>query len=173
MYTQFPDVVILDFFASIPGEADQKAWVKLIKDKLIDGEGTKKAPHLESQIKSLYTAITRCCDRLVFVETKETKAGKEFFRLVVRIHFICIVTLCVYIPYLPPPIYALCIHHMYIYDKCIRHPITYFYYIIVIPIYTSYAYGHSVHLPYMRVISTRPIIPVFTFPMYILIYARV
>ena len=73
-------MVILDFFASIPGEADQKAWVKLIKDKLIDGEGTKKAPHLESQIKSLYTAITRCCDRLVFVETKETKAGKEFFR---------------------------------------------------------------------------------------------
>ena len=85
-HTQFPDVVILDFFASIPGEADQKAWVKLIKDKLIDGEGTKKAPHLESQIKSLYTAITRCCDRLVFVETKETKAGKEFFRLILYIH---------------------------------------------------------------------------------------
>ena len=49
----------------------------------------------------------------------------------------------------------------------------YFYYIIVFPIYTSYAYGHTMHLPYMRVISTRPIIPVFTFPMYIHIYSRV
>ena len=75
--------MILDFFAIIP-DKHQAAWATLIKsdpaNKLEIASTGKSAPYLESQIKLLYTAMTRCCDRLVFVETKKTKAGVAFFR---------------------------------------------------------------------------------------------
>ena len=76
---QFSDVVLLNFFSSVSA-TDQRLWKRLIEGGLVNGEGTVKAPHLEPQIKLLYTAITRCCDRLIFVETVKTAAGTAFFR---------------------------------------------------------------------------------------------
>jgi hypothetical protein len=37
-------------------------------------------PHMETQLKLLYTAITRSCRTLTFAETSESKAGAAFFR---------------------------------------------------------------------------------------------
>jgi hypothetical protein len=37
-------------------------------------------PHMEAQLKLLYTAITRSCRTLTFAETSESKAGAAFFR---------------------------------------------------------------------------------------------
>jgi hypothetical protein len=37
-------------------------------------------PQLEGQLKLLYTGVTRCCNRLVFTETKKSDAGASFFR---------------------------------------------------------------------------------------------
>ena len=71
--------MLLDFFSSVSA-TDQRLWKRLIEGGLVDGEGTAKAPHIEPQIKLIYTAITRCCDRLIFVETVKTAAGSAFFR---------------------------------------------------------------------------------------------
>ena len=71
--------MLLDFFSCV-SPSDQRLWKRLIEGGLNNGEGTVKAPHLESQIKLLYTAITRCCDRLIFVEAVKTAAGTAFFR---------------------------------------------------------------------------------------------
>jgi hypothetical protein len=69
----------VDFFCNIPA-ADQKYWKELLSGGLSDGRGTIIAPQVESQLKMLYTAITRCCDRLIFAETRSSVAGSLFFR---------------------------------------------------------------------------------------------
>lgn len=76
---EFPDVILVDFFCSIP-LIDQRAW----KQILGDSKGILEEyafPQLETQLKVLYTAITRCCNRLLFVETKPSQAGTAFFRM--------------------------------------------------------------------------------------------
>ena len=82
---EFPDVVLLDFFCHVSSESEQRAWKMLLKD------GSPVAPQqehygryfpqLEGQLKLLYTGITRCCHRLVFVERQLSPAGSEFTRL--------------------------------------------------------------------------------------------
>ena len=45
-----------------------------------EGAGAEVAPQLEAQLKMLYTAVTRCCDRLILVETRKSAAGSSIFR---------------------------------------------------------------------------------------------
>ena len=46
-----------------------------------EGAGAEVAPQLEAQLKMLYTAVTRCCDRLILVETRRKSAvGSSIFR---------------------------------------------------------------------------------------------
>lgn len=80
--------MIVDFFSQIPA-SEQKWWKKLNTiHPAADGSGSGSVsgaleyefPQMETQLKLLYTAITRCCNRLVFVETRESVAGTAFFR---------------------------------------------------------------------------------------------
>lgn len=64
---EFSDVLLVDFFCSLPKD-DFKAW-RLLLDSDHVGEGDNY-PQLESQLKLLYVAITRACNRLIFIETK-------------------------------------------------------------------------------------------------------
>ena len=75
-------MLLIDFFNQIP-RSDQKPLAKLIKA----GNGGNKVsftpeafPQLESCLKFLYTAVTRCCDRLVFFESSRTVSGVSFFQ---------------------------------------------------------------------------------------------
>eukprot|EP00547_Thalassionema_nitzschioides_P017852 CAMPEP_0194239112 /NCGR_PEP_ID=MMETSP0158-20130606/5677_1 /TAXON_ID=33649 /ORGANISM="Thalassionema nitzschioides, Strain L26-B" /LENGTH=1368 /DNA_ID=CAMNT_0038973517 /DNA_START=483 /DNA_END=4585 /DNA_ORIENTATION=- len=75
---EFRDVIILDFFLGID-KLHNKAW----KDILL-GDSAKKAKistsfldlpvSMELELKLLYTAITRSCDRLFFIETQKSQA---------------------------------------------------------------------------------------------------
>lgn len=79
---EFKSVILLDFFADLSKQTDvavQKAW----RDLLIRGASDdfdKNFPEIEGQLKRLYTGVTRCIERLFFVETKETMAGNAFVR---------------------------------------------------------------------------------------------
>lgn len=79
---EFEDVLILDYFSSIPAP-DQQSW-KLLFQRDVEQSATisqqYKSPQVEPQLKLLYTAITRCCSRLFFVETKKSAAGSAFYR---------------------------------------------------------------------------------------------
>jgi hypothetical protein len=76
---EFNDVIVLNFFADLDNE-HQQSWVDLLSMREMIGEGKKK-PELEPQLKLLYTAVTRCCNkRLFFIQTTETKSGKAFIR---------------------------------------------------------------------------------------------
>ncbi|KAJ1443989.1 P-loop containing nucleoside triphosphate hydrolase protein [Ochromonadaceae sp. CCMP2298] len=74
---EFPDVLLLNFFCDLPA-SEQRAW----KRRLIDGEkeGPNIPPQMETQLKLLYTAVTRSCARLIFAETRFSAAGDAFFR---------------------------------------------------------------------------------------------
>lgn len=77
---EFSEVAIVDFFCSdcagqdaeeIPA-ALQKSWKKLLSAE----DGLSEWPaELEVQLKVLYTAITRSCSRLLFIETQSSVAG--------------------------------------------------------------------------------------------------
>jgi superfamily I DNA/RNA helicase len=80
---EFSDVLLVDFFSSLPVK-DQKYWKKRLT---VSKDGNKfintietEYPEMESVLKLLYTAITRCCNRLIFVETNQTTASDYFFR---------------------------------------------------------------------------------------------
>lgn len=80
---EFSDVLLVDFFSSLPIK-DQDYWKRRLTvfqdgTNFVNVEETEY-PEMESVLKLLYTAITRCCNRLIFVETKETAASKSFFR---------------------------------------------------------------------------------------------
>lgn len=65
---EFPDVAFVDFFCTIP-LSDQRAWKNTLGDSKVMTE-EYAFPQLETQLKVLYTAVTRCCSRLLFIETK-------------------------------------------------------------------------------------------------------
>ena len=75
---EFPDVVVLDFFSGIPG-ADQKVWKTLLAADDHQISQSSWSPQVETQLKLLYTAITRSCNRLIFIETQQSVAGSSFF----------------------------------------------------------------------------------------------
>jgi len=62
---EFTDILLVDFFGSLP-KSDWKAWKTLVD---VDQHG-EQYPQVEHQLKLLYVAITRACNRLIFIETK-------------------------------------------------------------------------------------------------------
>ncbi|KAL3933996.1 MAG: hypothetical protein SGBAC_010158 [Bacillariaceae sp.] len=79
---EYKSVIILDFFGDLSGQVDegvQKAWRELLLRGEVSGLSTKY-PEIESHLKLLYTAITRCIEQLFFVETKDTIPSKAFVR---------------------------------------------------------------------------------------------
>ena len=74
---EWTDCVILDFFCNIP-KSDTKAWKQLLEND-IKGRG-ELWPQLESQLKQLYVAITRSCNRLIFIETKPSEIATRIFK---------------------------------------------------------------------------------------------
>jgi hypothetical protein len=82
---EFPDVLMLDFFSALPSR-DQKPWKRLLSDDnvMVLTDSALQYPQLEGQLKLLYTGITRCCNRLVFAETRKSDAGVSFFRWLTR-----------------------------------------------------------------------------------------
>jgi hypothetical protein len=85
---EYEDVILVNFFSTIKDDEEQKWWKKHFSNMISKGERPldqeTKFPQMESQLKLLYTAITRCCNRLVFVETKRSDAGEAFFRWLER-----------------------------------------------------------------------------------------
>jgi superfamily I DNA/RNA helicase len=75
---EFTDVVIVDFFSSI-ASIDQKAWKRLLSGHSLADQIRDSNPQVETQLKMLYTAITRSCNRLIFAETRSSLAGDVFF----------------------------------------------------------------------------------------------
>jgi len=79
---EFAEVCIVDFFRNLPRE-HQRAWKLLMKGS----DDAHKQPgfsEIETHLKQLYTAITRCSKRLFFVEQSESEAGTEFVRELTR-----------------------------------------------------------------------------------------
>ena len=90
---EFKDVLLLDFFCSLP-DCDYKAWKELLQQTTTDsGSNTTSSsscsassafqylhPQLEPQLKLLYTAVTRSINRLVFAESRRSRIGGIFFR---------------------------------------------------------------------------------------------
>jgi superfamily I DNA/RNA helicase len=74
---EWTDCVILDFFCNIP-KSDSKAWKQLLENDKV-GRGDLW-PQLETQLKQLYVAITRSCNRLIFIETKPSEIATRMFK---------------------------------------------------------------------------------------------
>ncbi|KAL7535668.1 hypothetical protein ACHAWF_005230 [Thalassiosira exigua] len=75
---EFKSVIILDFFADLP-QSLQKPWRNL----LLKREGSDfelRYPLVETHIKLVYTAVTRCIETLFFAETNSSDAGTAAVR---------------------------------------------------------------------------------------------
>lgn len=75
---EFKSVILLNFFQELPSSL-QKPWRNL----LLNREGVDfevKHPLVGTQLKLLYTGITRCIERLFFVETSSSIAGDAAVR---------------------------------------------------------------------------------------------
>jgi len=75
---EFPHVIIVDFFKSLAKE-HRKPWRQLLQGKQLDAI-RPGYPELETHLKQLYTAITRCSQRLFIAETGPSTPGEAFFR---------------------------------------------------------------------------------------------
>lgn len=75
---EFTDVIIVDFFKNLPA-SHQKPWRQLMQGKH-DLTFNIQFPEIETQMKQLYTAITRCSNNLFFAETGTSDAGQAFTR---------------------------------------------------------------------------------------------
>jgi hypothetical protein len=75
---EFKHVVLVDFFKGL-AEEHQKPWRNLLQGR---NETDLKPgfPEIESHLKLLYTAITRCSGRLFIAETGSSIAGQAFVR---------------------------------------------------------------------------------------------
>ena len=76
---EYKSVIILDFFGDLCSQVDegvQKAWRGLLVRGEVDGLSNQH-PEIESHLKLLYPAITRCIEQLFFVETVP---GEAFVR---------------------------------------------------------------------------------------------
>jgi len=70
---EFKSCIILNFFSDIPSSL-QKPWRNLLKNR----EGSDfelKHPLVETHLKLIYTATTRCIEQLFFAETTSSIAG--------------------------------------------------------------------------------------------------
>ena len=72
----------MDFFSKISSDL-QTPWKEMLlhrADNLYSNDFALQYPEIEAQLKLLYTAVTRCIERLFFVETIRSKAGDAFIR---------------------------------------------------------------------------------------------
>ena len=74
---EFQEVILVDFFCGVP-ESLQKSWRNLLLGS--DVANISGRPEVEGHLKLLYTAITRCIQRLFFAETASSLAGDAFVR---------------------------------------------------------------------------------------------
>mmetsp|Transcript_16444 Transcript_16444/g.38138 ORF Transcript_16444/g.38138 Transcript_16444/m.38138 type:complete len:2423 (+) Transcript_16444:381-7649(+) len=75
---EFKTIILLDFFSELPASL-QKPWRNIIFNRPgVDYEADY--PLLSTYLKLLYTGITRCIERLFFVETKGSTAGDATVR---------------------------------------------------------------------------------------------
>jgi hypothetical protein len=79
---EFADVILVDFFLNLP-DAHQRPWRVLMQGKN-DADYNLKYPEIETQLKQLYTAITRCSCNFYFAETGISDSGQAFARLLVK-----------------------------------------------------------------------------------------
>ena len=75
---EFKTVIILDFFGELPPSI-QKPWRELVLDR-VEHDFEYKYPLVGNMLKLLYTGITRCIEKLFFVETSSSTAGKGSIR---------------------------------------------------------------------------------------------
>jgi hypothetical protein len=72
----------MDFFCNISLNL-QTPWKEMLlhrAENLYSNDFALKYPEIEAQLKLLYTAVTRCIERLFFVETTSSRAGDAFIR---------------------------------------------------------------------------------------------
>ena len=89
---EFSEVFLVDFFLSQDqNKVLQKSWNQILREQGTAGKGQQQqdsiqsnCPELEGILKLLYTGITRCVQRLIFVETSESLTGKRFLRWLTR-----------------------------------------------------------------------------------------
>jgi len=74
---EFQEVILVDFFVGIPLPL-QKLWRDLLLGR--DVANISRRPEIEGHLKLLYTAATRCIQRLFFAETSSSVAGDAFVR---------------------------------------------------------------------------------------------
>jgi hypothetical protein len=75
---EFKSVMVLNFFHEVPMLL-QKPWRNLLLNR--EGQDFEfKYPLIGTQLKLLYTGITRCIERLFFVETSASVAGDAVVR---------------------------------------------------------------------------------------------
>jgi hypothetical protein len=80
---EFPDVILVDFFSGLPA-LHQIPWRSLLGDRENLSDFQEQYPEIETQLKQLYTAITRCSHRLFFAETRPSLAGQNFVKWVTK-----------------------------------------------------------------------------------------
>jgi hypothetical protein len=80
---EFSDVIICDFFRTLADE-HQKPWRNLLREGADLAPYQDTYPEIETHLKQLYTAITRCRMRLFFAETGQSEAGTAFGKFVNR-----------------------------------------------------------------------------------------
>ena len=81
---EFKTVIILDFFGELPSSL-QKPWRELVLDRA-EQDFEYKHPLVCNMLKLLYTGVTRCIEKLFFVETSSSTAGKASTRWLTK-HF--------------------------------------------------------------------------------------
>jgi hypothetical protein len=84
---EFSDVILVDFFKGLSAE-NQIPWRELLKNLSNKGdisEFQNKYPEIETHLKHLYTAITRCKMRFFIAETAESVAGTAFFKWISKL----------------------------------------------------------------------------------------
>ena len=83
---EFSDVILVDFFQGLESNM-QKPWREMLRAH--DGRAERglgdclkdyqdRFPEIETHLKHLYTAVTRCKTRFFIAETGESLAGKQF-----------------------------------------------------------------------------------------------
>ena len=75
---EFKSVIILNFFGDLKSDL-QKPWRELLLGRAQE-DYLECFPEIEGQLKLLYTGVTRCIDRLFFVETSGSIAGDACVR---------------------------------------------------------------------------------------------
>lgn len=75
---EFKTVIILDFFREIPSSL-QKPWRELVLGRATQ-DFERSQPLAATFLKLLYTGVTRCIEKLFFVETKSSTAGDASMR---------------------------------------------------------------------------------------------